>query len=203
METSKIKKFNPSLFKDGVTPPSMDNPGMKKATWLLDTTKWEGLKESYKDTELYNYINYIVGAPSLELLIDSYNARYGLTGDSPNTSLDTTTNSDRTKLFYKYQNNSNGYLVGPNYQKKKQFSDYTSNYSFKSDSELDPLYYPIADSGTCSYYIASPANNSKNQIMRVLNNNGGFISYCPSDTTINVFCPIISISANCQIKFGD
>ena len=209
INTSKIRQLNPSLFAEGVTSPSLDNLGMKKAIWLLDTEKWTGLLKSGEDTEIEQYINYVVGAPSIELLIDSYNAHYGLTGDEPDLSIKSTATSPRVKLFYRYNSSSkNGYQVGPNYQNKKQFHDFTSDYSIKSDPEADPLFYPNQidpdnANETRSYYIASPTNKDKNQIMRVLHNNGGFISYCPNNNTANVFCPIVSVSANCPIKFGD
>ena len=101
----KIKNLNPELYKSGVTAPTATN--MKNVTWLTNTNNWSNLK----DTSMESNINYVVGAPSLEMMMDSYNTHYGLTGDIPDCSAITA--GERRKLFYKYTTGAYGYQVGP------------------------------------------------------------------------------------------
>ena len=81
--TSKIKNLNPSLYAEGVTAPINTNNNMKAVTWLTDTAKWNGLMTSGTNSEIGNKVNYVIGAPSLEMMMDSYNEHYKLTGDIP------------------------------------------------------------------------------------------------------------------------
>lgn len=78
--TSKIKNLNPSLYAEGVTAPINTNNNMKAVTWLTDTAKWNGLMTSGTNSEIGNKVNYVIGAPSLEMMMDSYNEHYKLTG---------------------------------------------------------------------------------------------------------------------------
>ena len=74
--TSKIKNLNPSLYAEGVTAPINTNNNMKAVTWLTDTAKWNGLMTSGTNSEIGNKVNYVIGAPSLEMMMDSYNEHY-------------------------------------------------------------------------------------------------------------------------------
>ena len=114
-EISLIKKLNPELYKNGYNnAPAKDNSNMQAVRWLLNSINWEGLKVSSYSSKT----NYIVGAPSLEMMVDSYNIHYGLTGDNPATG-SRNINSPRTKLFYTFPLSdsgwfyNNGYSVGP------------------------------------------------------------------------------------------
>ena len=75
-EKIKIKNLNPALFAEGVEPPSFDNNNMKMVRWLTNTEHWDGLR----DTSFSDKINYVVGAPSLEMFVDSYTKRYEYLG---------------------------------------------------------------------------------------------------------------------------
>ncbi len=197
IETSKIRNFNPSMYVEGLETPDINSKKMKAAIWLLDTEKWAGLIDSSVDTDIADKINYIVGAPSVELMFDSYNTCYGLKGETPKKA----TGSERVKLFYKYSNKL-GYQVAPNGENSKEYGSYLANNSIKSDPEIDYMYYP--GSTTYAYYLASPSAKSNNySIMRVLGNNGGFASYTPSETSNNCFCPIISLSPDCTLNLGN
>lgn len=78
--TSKIKNLNPSLYAEGVIEPINTNKNMTAVTWLTDTAKWNGLMLSGANSEIGNKVNYVIGAPSLEMMMDSYNEHYKLTG---------------------------------------------------------------------------------------------------------------------------
>ena len=104
----KIRTLNPALYAEGITSsPAALNESMQAATWLTNTTNWASLA----DTTMVNYIKYIVGSPTLEMMMDSYNTRYQLTGDAPDTG--TITAGERKKLFYKYTSGDMGYKIGP------------------------------------------------------------------------------------------
>ena len=94
---SKMKALNPLLYKTaGVSAPPSSYKNMSAVRWLTDTDNWDGLKVPSFSAKT----NYIVGAPSLEMMIDSYNVHYGLIGDEPDASSITT--GTRRKLFYQY-----------------------------------------------------------------------------------------------------
>ena len=138
----KIKALNPSLYKDGVTSPTASQENMKEVTWLLNTSNWNSLKTG---ASLADKVNYVVGAPSVEMMFDSYNTKYGLTNGKMNT--DTlTASTDRVKLFYQYpttiNSNNYGYEVGPsnNSSAKNGYYYRTSDYSVKTDSKVDSMY---------------------------------------------------------------
>ena len=148
----KIKNLNPELYKAGVIPPDANNTNMKAVTWLTNTTNWEGLKQGV-NSEVAKSINYVVGAPSLEMMMDSYNTHYGLTDSTSNTS---TSSSNSVKLFYKYpyDDKKYGYGVGFSNDSSVKSGYYTSDYPVKSDSKIDSMYYP---GDWCIYWLASPS----------------------------------------------
>ena len=168
----KIKALNPSLYKTGVTSPSTINPNMKAVTFLTNTSNWDSLKTG---ASLADKVNYVVGAPSVEMMMDSYNTKYGLTGETPDTSA-LSASSNRVKLFYQYpttvNSNNYGYEVGPckDSSNEKQYYYITSDYSVKTDSEIDSMYYP----GDNQYYwLASPSANLSHLVLLVNYSNGG------------------------------
>ena len=196
IETSLIEKFNPSMYASGVEIPDINSKKMKAAIWLLDTSVWGNLLDSTIDEELADKINYVVGAPSLELMFDSYNQYYGLTGNTPVKP----TGTERVKLFYKFLN-KNGYVVAPNGENSNEYGQYTVKNSVRSDSVIDPMYYPGLDK---AYYLATPSTKSNYSLMRVLGSKdmGGFVSYTPKETSQNCFCPIISLAPDCVLNLG-
>ena len=198
--TSKIKNLNPELYKTGVTPPTKTNENMQKVTWLTDTAKWEGLVTSSSSTEIANSIKYIVGAPSLEMMVDSYNAHYKLTGSTPDYSdIPAAPDTTRKKLFYKYTSGATGYQVGPNANEDVEYEYYTSDNSVKTDSAIDSMYFGY-------YWLASPSGFSTfgNFGMRV---NASYGSNGRVDggnnESIYAFCPLVSLKSNVQLELAD
>ena len=191
----KIKALNPSLYKDGVTSPVASNPNMKAVTWLLNTSNWNSLKTG---ASLADKVNYVVGAPSVEMMFDSYNTKYGLKDKAMNTDK-LTASTDRVKLFYKYPYDSNnyGYGVGPcNYGSTvKDYYYNTSQYSVKTDSKVDSMYYP----GDNQYYwLASPSAISPDYVLFVSSSNGGCVTYGYSGGT--AFCPLVSLKSTVSLQ---
>lgn len=196
----KIKNLNPALYEEGVTPPTSTNNNMKAVTWLTNTTNWEGLKTSGASTAIGNKVNYVVGTPSLEMMMDSFNTHYKLTGDTPDYST-RTESSPRTKLFYKYPYDSNnyGYGVGPNADNSVEYQYYTSAYSVQTDSSIDTMYYP----GSNQYYwLASPSANYSDIVMSVNYSYGGIVGGIPYDGN-NAFCPLVSLKSSVSLELAD
>ena len=196
----KIKALNPSLYKDGVTSPVASQENMKAVTFLTNTSNWNSLKTG---ASLADKVNYVVGAPSVEMMMDSYNTKYGLTNGKMIT--DTlTASTDRVKLFYQYPTTINtygsnlGYEVGPqsDSSSKNGYNYWTSNYSVKTDSKVDSMYYP----GDKQYYwLASPSANGTSLVFLVRFSGGGRVG---SDNYINTyaFCPLVSLKSTVSLQ---
>ena len=196
----KIKALNPSLYKDGVTSPVASQENMKAVTFLTNTSNWNSLKTG---ASLADKVNYVVGAPSVEMMMDSYNTKYGLTNGKMIT--DTlTASTDRVKLFYQYPTTLNtygsnlGYEVGPqsDSSSKNGYNYWTSNYSVKTDSKVDSMYYP----GDKQYYwLASPSANGTSLVLLVRFSGGGRVG---SDNYINTyaFCPLVSLKSTVSLQ---
>ena len=193
----KIEALNPSLYNQtGVTAPAASQENMKAVTWLLNTSNWNSLKTG---ASIADKVNYVVGAPSVEMMMDSYNTKYGLKDKAMNTDK-LTASTDRVKLFYKYPYDSNnyGYGVGPcNYGSTVQeYNYYTSEYSVKTDSKVDSMYYP----GDNQYYwLASPSAYSAYIVLYVGSNGGGYVNgnFYNNDYA---FCPLVSLKSTVSLQ---
>ena len=190
----KIRALNPSLYKTGVTSPSKYNNNMKAVTWLTDTAKWNG-------ASLADKVNYVVGAPSVEMMMDSYNTKYNLTESTPNTGK-LTAETARAKLFYQYpttvNSNNYGYEVGPNNDSsvKNGYYYWTSDYSVKTDSKVDSMYYP----GSNQYYwLASPSANYDTQVLFVNYILGGYVNANRYSDNY-AFCPLVSLKSTVSLQ---
>ena len=200
----KIKNLNPALYNDEegnpITPPTSTNPNMQAVMWLTNTKNWEGLKDDLNGINKSD-INYVVGAPSLEMMVDSYNIHYNLTQKT----LDTSTldkNSERVKLFYKYpyDDNNFGYGVGPSNRDGNKdgygfyASDYTVQPSKNSEEDVGTMYYPIE--GLC-YWLASPSANHSFHVMLT----AGHLTYTGvGESYSGVFCPLVSLKPTVQLE---
>ena len=195
----KIKALNPSLYKDGVTSPSASNENMKAITFLTNTSNWDSLKTG---ASLADKVNYVVGSPSVEMMMDSYNTKYRLTGETPDTSA-LSASSNRVKLFYQYpttvDSNNYGYEVGPsnNHSNENQYYYFTSDYSVKTDSKVDSMYYPGDNQW---YWLASPSFGSAETMLYVGCDNGGVVSSCNYYGFGYDFCPLVSLKSTVSLQ---
>ena len=194
----KIKALNPSLYKDGVTSPVASQENMKAVTWLLNTSNWNSLKTG---ASLADKVNYVVGAPSVEMMFDSYNTKYGLTGETPDTST-LSASTDRVKLFYQYpttiDSDNYGYAVGPckDSSNEKKYYYYTSDYSVKTDSKVDSMYYP----GDNQYYwLASPSACDAYLVLFVYCDGGGRV-YFNNYGGNHALCPLVSLKSTVSLQ---
>ena len=195
-ENIKIRNLNPSLYAKEVTPPTSTNVNMKAVTWLTNTTNWEGLKTT--DKTMASKVNYVLGAPSLEMMMDSYNTHYNLTGETPDyADIPASPDTTRKKLFYKYASGAYGYQVGPNADSEVEYADYTSGNSVKTDSQIDSMYYP---GGSSKYYwLASPSAFNSNGVMFVRGNGGGYV-FSNSYYADGAFCPLVSLESDVLLE---
>lgn len=157
INSTKLRQLNPMLYNtDGISAPSNDNQSMIMSAWLLDPEVWKNLKNSPALSSISSSINYVVGAPTLEMLFDSYNLKYNLT----NTTSGENGNSERIRLEYYYEPNCDGYTINPK----------NSNISSIARNDVNAAaLYTVLDSRSSvnhyGYWIASPGKKSGNAHM--------------------------------------
>ena len=190
----KIKALNPSLYKIGVTSPTASQENMKAVTWLLNTNNWNSLKTG---ASLADKVNYVVGAPSVEMMFDSYNTKYGIKDKTINTGT-LTADTERAKLVYQYTSGDVGYKVGPCHDNGTEYDYYTSDYSVKTDSAIDSMYYP----GDHQYYwLASPSAYGDDIVLFVYYYNGGYVSSDdPGNAYLGALCPLVSLQSSVSLE---
>ena len=197
----KIKALNPSLYKDGITSPTASNANMQAVTFLTNTSNWNSLKIG---ASLADKVNYVVGAPSVEMMFDSYNTKYGLKDKAINKGT-LTADTKREKLFYQYPTTINtygsnlGYEVGPNNSSSavNGYNYYTSQYSVKTDATIDSMYYP----GDSQYYwLVSPSARSTDYVLRVGCGGGGYVSFGSYYSDGSAFCPLVSLQSSVSLQ---
>ena len=188
----KIKALNPSLYKDGATSPTASNKNMKAVTFLTNTSNWNSLKTG---ASIADKVNYVVGAPSVEMMFDSYNTKYGLKDKAINKGA-LTADTERAKLVYQYTSGDLGYKVGPCHDNGTEYDYYTSDYSVKTDATIDSMYYP----GNSQYYwLASPSALGTTNVLYVVRLNGGYVAsyvYNPD----YAFCPLVSLKSTVSLQ---
>ena len=192
----KIRALNPSLYKDGVTSPNASQENMKAVTFLTNTSNWNSLKTG---ASIADKVNYVVWAPSVEMMMDSYNTKYNLTESTPNTGA-LTAETARAKLFYQYpttlDSNNYGYAVGPCHDKVAEYYYWTSEYSVKTDATIDSMYYP----GNSQYYwLASPSAYTTYVVLIVNYDRGGFVDYDDYGDG-HAFCPLVSLKSTVSLQ---
>ncbi len=170
----KIKQLNPALYAKGKKAPASSNINMQGTTWLLNEDNWTGLRNNLKD-KVAEHLNYIVGAPSIEMMIDSYNIHYDLMGQSDDlTSENITQNGERKKLSYEYEGNEN--TIGYGYKVKPLATghEWTADDTVGTDEVIDSTYYPGENN---RYWLASPHYVNQSGIIWVSYTRGGCMTY--------------------------
>ena len=198
-DETKIKELNPELYKDGNAGPDASNDNMKAVTWLTNTTNWKSLA----DKKFEGDINYIVGAPSIEMMMDSYNTHYKLTGTEVESS-----GSNRIKLLCKYEQGLDGYKVwSSGYYEDCGEGITTYLDALESDPEIDSTYYP-GDYGL--YWFGSPSfcdgngNTDSPSVLLAYYDNGGIV--IPGGILTEeccALCPLVSLKSSAQLTLED
>ena len=206
----KIQNLNPGLYNEEdengmpiadqiLEPPSDENDGMKAVKWLTNTNNWKDLKPTdYVEGISETDVNYIVGAPSLEMMMDSYNTHYKLTGDEKVTTAELESNKEtRAKLYYQYPytGDSNHYGYGVRSADVAQFGNCTSYYSVKTDA-IGTMYFP----GNSQYYwLASPSALNFYGVLSVVYIDGGYVYGYDLYNRTRAFCPLVSLKSTVKI----
>ena len=188
----KIKALNPSLYKDGVTSPVASNPNMKAVTFLTNTSNWNSLKTG---ASLADKVNYVVGSPSVEMMFDSYNTKYGLKDKAINTG-ELTADTKRAKLVYQYTSGDVGYKVGPCHDKGTEYDYWTSDYSVKTDSKVDSMYYPGDNQW---YWLASPSAGGTYFVLDGYSSSGGSVGSSAFNAN-RALCPLVSLKSTVSLE---
>lgn len=178
-ENIKIRTLNPALYKNGATSVPASSFNMKAVTWLLNANNWADLA----DTSMKDNINYIVGSPSVEIMMDSYNKYYEFA-------------EDRYKLYYKYESgNLYGYEVCDS--KNMTWTCSTSSDVVGTDPDIDSMYYP----GKTNYYWLSSPTGSNNHynVMTVWPSTNGRVYY-ETYFEANSLCPLVSLKPNTVLQ---
>ena len=176
---------------------------MKAVIFLTNTSNWNSLKTG---ASIADKVNYVVGAPSVEMMMDSYTTKYNLTESTPNTGT-LSADTARARLFYQYPTKINtygsniGYEIGPsnNSSAVDGYYYWTSNYAVKTDSEIDSMYYPGSSN---KYWLASPSaddTDGANYVLRVSSTNGGNVSGDFYDSRY-AFCPLVSLQSSASLQ---
>lgn len=200
----KIQNLNPELYKSGVTSPTATNNNMKAVNWLLRADFWAALKTSGNTTPIGSYVNYVVGAPSLEMFMDSYNMKYGLTGTEPIPG-DYTAGQPRSKLFYRFNSGASGYQVGPS--NSDQWDSCTSRNTIQSDTSIDRMYFPVSAQW---YWLASPSNANSDLLSSVISSYDlnvygreyGYVGSLQYSEKL-CFCPLVSLQSTAPLVLAN
>ncbi len=183
-----VHHFNPSIPTANIT----DSNNMRAVTWLLTPSNWVDLKTT---GALAGEVKYIVGAPPLEMMMDSYNTCYGLSGDAP-VAENRTSSGDRIKLFYSYTAGDYGYKVGP--ANSMPYDTWTGYYKVPADeTRVGGMY----QSGSGYYWLASPSATNDNCVMSVRDNNGGYVNgtYYTYNSALS---PLVSLNSGVPLELS-
>ena len=170
----KAKEYNVNDHKD--------NPNSQCVSTLLNDNNWS----SYKDSG--NKAEKAIGSPTVEMWMDSWNARY------PNSS---------DQIYRKASTNTSnpGYNVGTSQDPTTIYIDY-SVMSAK-EGYNNKLYYPQTSSynGTIGYWLASPSASSNNNVLYVSCN--GRVSYSLYDGSDLGVRPVVSLNSGITVNAED
>ena len=147
----------------------------KGATYLCNPNNslWSGIRDEFDS----NYVNYVIGAPSVEMFLDSYNAKY------PNSSPKYTTAF--RSADYEYP----GYL----YYNGNSYSDYCSETIQGGDSTVGDMYR-----GPYTEWLASPLSYSIANLVCCVHHMG-HLSSLDCSFNINGVAPLVSLKSGVDL----
>ena len=152
----------------------------KCVSTLLNDNNWNSYKDSGSKAEK------AIGSPTVEMWMDSWNARYPKSSDQIYRKASTSTNAP-------------GYYVGTN---PDPTGSYSMNLSGK-EGYSNKLYYPDTSdyNGTNGYWLASPSAYGSNNVFRVYY--FGYVDngYC-SDSNLGVR-PVVSLNSGITVNAED
>lgn len=174
---TKMHAMNSSYKnKRGGTATTSLNDNEKEAIWLCDESKFT----TYKDTKgkYADYVNYVIGAPSIEMYVDSYNSVVHTTN---NYTLGTSYSSTKYPGYIYTLNGKQSEMSKSDYSTGTDSIDYIGyNNMYCGKSGMKGSYY---------WWLASPSSYGSNYVCDVLGNRallGASRSGCG-------ICPIVSL----------
>ncbi len=179
-----MKKLNPEWAK------TADAQALKTngyaSWWIADPTQWEGKKDNTKSS----YINYVVGSPSLEMYVDSYNAY--LTAH-PNVYPNGTTSGTNyaKKLECKYV--SPGYKIGLVGKTPDTFSGLNSIIASSTESMYNP-------GSSNNFRLASPSSANATYVSIVYGKDSN-VNHNAIYVNRDGLCPLVSLKSNVPLSF--
>ena len=166
--TEDMKCFNKDYFDKGY---NSTNYNMKTISYLLDKVIWT---DKFKG----NDADYVVGGPSLEMVLTSYNQF-----------------TNQSNMYQSRAENSTGYKLsddsGSNW-------NYSSNTGSKYLTQGDNLYRISSQSNACAYWISSPSAYTTTVVMCV--DFDGYMSYNGYGITNYGFRPIVCLKSGTSLK---
>ena len=166
--TEDMKWFNKDYFDKGY---SSANPNMKAVAYLLDKQLWT---DKFKG----NGAEYVVGGPSLDMLLTSYNQ-----------------STNQSNVYQSRAENSTGYKLS--YDGGINWYTYI-NDSSKYLTKIDNLYRISSQSNALAYWVSSPSALNTRYVMLVYYN--GIVNYHSYNYTNSGFRPVVCLKSNISLK---
>ena len=166
--TEDMKWFNKDYFYKGY---SSTNNNMKAVAYLLDKSIWT---DKFKG----NGAEYIVGGPSLDMVLSSYNQF-----------------TNQSNVYQSRAENSTGYKMsedsGTNWI-------YGSSSSSKYLTKGDTLYRISSTNNAYAYWVSSPSALNTTYVMNV--NCYGFVGYAYYSSKNDGFRPVVCLKSGISLK---
>ena len=163
-----MKWFNKDYFDKGY---SSTNNNMKAVAYLLDKAIWT---DKFKG----NGAEYVVGGPSLDMVLTSYN-QY----------------TNQNNMYQSRAENSTGYKMsddsGTNW-------GYYSSTSSKYLTQGDTLYRISNTNNAYAYWVSSPSAYNTNSGMYVYYD--GYVSYSFCNASSRGFRPVVCLKSGISLK---
>ena len=167
----KAKEYNVNDHKD--------NPNSQCVSTLLNDNNWS----SYKDSG--NKAEKAIGSPTVEMWMDSWNARYQKSSDQVYRRASTSTSYP-------------GYYVGTSQNPSTYYIVLSAKEGYNNK-----LYYPQTSSynGTNGYWLASPSAGDSNAVLYVdYSGNVSYGSYTSSHLGVR---PVVSLNSGITVNAED
>jgi len=166
--TEDMKWFNQDYFDKGYT---STNTNMRAVAYLLDKFIWT---DKFKG----NGAEYVVGGPSLDMVLTSYNQ-----------------STNQSNVYQSRAENSTGYKIsddsGTNWT-------YCSNARSKYLTKVDNLYRISSQSNALAYWVSSPSVYDSNIVMGVYYS--GYVNYDSYNYTSTGFRPVVCLKSGISLK---
>ena len=166
--TEDMKWFNKDYFDKGY---SSTNNNMKAVAYLLDKAIWT---DKFKG----NGAEYVVGGPSLDMVLTSYN-QY----------------TNQNNMYQSRAENSTGYKMSDDSGTKWSYNSSTSS---KYLTQGDTLYRISNTNNAYAYWVSSPSAGRSNGVMIV--GCGGYVSFYGYASTSGGFRPVVCLKSGISLK---